>query len=396
MVLVILCLSAGAVAVAVAIRRHATAFLVVVAVAAVGGLVLGLRGSPWVAAKGLATASPIVLLAGLAGSAVIADAAARARGVRTLAALSGAVVSLFALVGGVLWSNALAYHEVWLAPRAQLAELERIGERFAGDGPALMTEYEPYGVRHFLRRLDAEGASELRRRPVPLVDGRLAGKGEYVDLDQIALPALLVYETLVLRRSPTESRPPAPYRLIWQGSWYEVWQRRASEVVRLHMPLGGTLQPGGVPACRQVAAVAAVGDLATVLRPANVVVPLDRTTVDVPRAARYRVWLAGSVRGSVHVSVDGRPAGEATTQLQNAGQWLELDAIRLARGAHRIHVTHSSSWLRPGTGGVHLPLGPLLFQPLAPTSLLKHPIAASLCGRRLDWLESIGGSTSSR
>ena len=32
----------------------------------------------------------------------------------------------------------------------------------AGDGPALETDYDPYGARHFLRKLDAEGASELR------------------------------------------------------------------------------------------------------------------------------------------------------------------------------------------------------------------------------------------
>ncbi len=65
----------------------------------------------------------------------------------------------------------LGYSAVWVAPRAQLAELEQIGKLYAGDGPALMTEYQPYGVRHFLRKLDAEGASELRVRPVPLVDG---------------------------------------------------------------------------------------------------------------------------------------------------------------------------------------------------------------------------------
>ena len=56
-----------------------------------------------------------------------------------------------AIAGGVLWSNVLAYHDVWLAPRPALAELASIGDRFAGDGPTLMTEYQPYGVRHFLR-----------------------------------------------------------------------------------------------------------------------------------------------------------------------------------------------------------------------------------------------------
>ena len=45
------------------------------------------------------------------------------------------VLVLAALVGGVAWSNALASSDARLAPRGQLAELESIGERFAGDGP---------------------------------------------------------------------------------------------------------------------------------------------------------------------------------------------------------------------------------------------------------------------
>jgi hypothetical protein len=36
-----------------------------------------------------------------------------------------AVVVAAAIAGGVLWSNALAYHEANLAPRDRLAELER-------------------------------------------------------------------------------------------------------------------------------------------------------------------------------------------------------------------------------------------------------------------------------
>ena len=69
--------------------------------------------------------------------------------------------------------GALAYRDVNLAPRDQLAELETIGHRIAGQGPTLMTEYQPYGVRHFLRDADPEAASELRRRQVPL---RAAGR----------------------------------------------------------------------------------------------------------------------------------------------------------------------------------------------------------------------------
>ena len=114
-----------------------------------------------------------------------------------------------------------------LAPRGQLAELEAIGERYAGDGPALMTEYQPYGVRHFLRRLDPEGASELRRRPVPLRDGRLLGEGrDGADRRVRARGAA---------RLP-DARPPAlragrhpalAVPLVERGRYYDVWQRPA-------------------------------------------------------------------------------------------------------------------------------------------------------------------------
>ena len=74
-----------------------------------------------------------------------------------------------------------------------------------------MTEYQPYGVSHFLRRLDPEGASELRRRQVPLRDGRLLGKGETAPIDAFAPDALLVYRTLVLLRSGPGGIPPPPF-----------------------------------------------------------------------------------------------------------------------------------------------------------------------------------------
>ena len=69
-----------------------------------------------------------------------------------------ALVLTAAVAGGVIWSNALAYHTVNLGPRDQLAELEEIGEEFAGQGPTLMTEYEPFGARYFLRDTDPESA----------------------------------------------------------------------------------------------------------------------------------------------------------------------------------------------------------------------------------------------
>jgi hypothetical protein len=197
-------------------RRRLAAPLVYVAASVVGAGVVLVLGSPWLGAKALAVASPAVLFA-----AVLAGASALSVGRR----VEGSIV-LAAIAVGVLWSNVLAFGETSLAPRAQLAELERIGERFAGQGPALMTEYQPYGVRHFLRGLDPEGSSELRRRPVPLRDGRVLGKAEYADLAAFAPDAVSLYRTLVLRRVPPVSRPPAEYVLAWRGRYYDVWQRR--------------------------------------------------------------------------------------------------------------------------------------------------------------------------
>src|SRR5262249_53379729 len=147
----------------------------------------------------------------------------------------------------------LAYRDVDLAPRGQLAELEGIGDRIAGQGPTLITEYEPYAARHFLRDAAPESVSELRRRRIPLRSGGTVRKGHSADTDQPDLEALLVSRTLVVRRSPTQSRPPSPYRLVARGPSYGVWQRPpvAARPVA-HMPLGSPLDPTGVPRCARL------------------------------------------------------------------------------------------------------------------------------------------------
>ncbi len=200
-VLVGVALAACAYGVVVACRRRAWRLLSLFATAVVGALVFHVSSGPWIEAKALATASPVVLVLALVGGATLVESGRRIEGALVLAAL----------VGGVAWSNVLGASDAHLAPRGQLAELEAIGDRYAGDGPALMTEYQPYGVRHFLRRLDPEGASELRRRPVQLRDGRLLSKGETAPIDAFAPEALLVYRTLVLLRSGPGGIPPSPF-----------------------------------------------------------------------------------------------------------------------------------------------------------------------------------------
>ena len=241
--LIAVVVAAALLGIVLAWRRGANGLLIYMCGATLGCFVIVSFGSPWVDAKALATASPAFVLAGLAASGAVIESGRRIEG----------LLVVVAITGGVLWSNALAYQDVTLAPRDRFAELEQIGDRFAGQGPALMTEYEPYGVRHFLRRLDPEGASELRRRLVPLRNGESLEKLQPADIDEFQLGGLMVYRTLVLRTSPVESRPPSPFKLVRQYRFYDVWQRPdATSGVIEHLPLGDALHPTSIARCRDV------------------------------------------------------------------------------------------------------------------------------------------------
>lgn len=384
------------------------------AASATGGcLVFAGLGSPWVGAKALAIASPAFVVAALSGCAAVF---ARGRRVEAL-------VAALAVAGGVLASNALAYHEVNLAPRDQLAELEHIGKRFAGQGPTLMTEYQPYGVRHFLRNADPEGASELRRRIVPLRDGTSLDKGAFADIDLFQLDALLTYRTLVLRRSPVGSRPPSPYRLVWSRRYYEVWQRpeAAQPSILEHLPLGDRLRAAAKPSCRAVrrlARVAAGGLLAATPSPPTIVVHLSRTRsprtweadrrdpsvlypveagtleadVQVPVSGRYEIWLRGSFRGRLELSVDGTLVKAARQQLNYAGHYTSLGELELSRGWHGMNLHYGGPDLGPGSGGHPWDFGPLVLKRTAANarvSYLAPTDAVRLCGRTLDWVEAL-------
>jgi hypothetical protein len=412
--LLLVATAAGVAGVGLALIRRAKGLLLGLAGALLGAIVFVVFGAPWLGGKALAVGSPFVLLAAAAGSAgAIADRALLPRRAAGFI-VAAASVAAAAVVAGVAWSNTLAYHDVDLAPYSQLAELGRIGARFAGEGPALMTEYQPYGVRHFLRRLDPEGVSELRRRPIVLRGGRTAAKSEYVDVDRVRLDDLLVYRTLVLRRSPSASRPPAPYRLAWEGRWYQVWQRDAGPLVAEHRPLGDAIEPGAPAPCSLVRRLASLGRVAAYTRPVNLAWKLDVDTlprgwtrqpggavvptrggtlsldIAVPSSGRYTLWLGGSIRGRLAVHLNGARIGSVSRRLQNAGQWLELGTGAIPAGTQRVTISVSLPSLRPGTGGGGFPLGPLLLQPAGSSRFLEPSRSRALCGRNLDWVEALG------
>ena len=253
-------------------------------------LAIALVGSPWVDGKAFATVSPVLLFAAFLAC-VWAWSERRFILGAGVAALLGA---------GVVWSNALAYNEANLAPREQLAELEEIGEMLEDEGPVLMTEYQPYGVRHFLREADPEGASELRRRTVPLADGSTLDKGLWADTDDFSADAFEPYKALVLRRSPEQSRPPGDFELKRKGEYYEVWTRDPGVTTAAErLPLGQGRSPVAEPECADVRALAKGFPGGTLLAAeSGKPVFLDGTSgvVDV-QGGPHSVWLEGSVRG---------------------------------------------------------------------------------------------------
>jgi hypothetical protein len=387
---------------------------------ALGGAVLGcasiaIFGSAWVAAKSYAIVSPFALLFAFIGLAYLARLRA--------GPVAAAVAAL--LAAGVLWSNVLGYGGVSLGPRSQLGELETIGKRFAGFDPALMTEYQPYGARYFLRAMAPEAASELRRRTIALSDGAALEKGEQADIDRFAPAAIFVYRALVLRRSPSASRPPAAYRLAWQGGFYDVWIRPAAATPPLeYLSLGDELDPAAVPKCaevRRLAEVAVAGGGHLVAAPArrplafaldqarrsgglartslgsSYLAPLGRAgalalPVEVPAGGTYDVWLGGSMRPEAELTVDGHAVGSLRQQLNPPGNYLDFGLVRLGGGRHLVSLEISGPDLRPGSAGTDGVIGPLVLVRHGASPPLRRVSphgASSLCRKPWDWIEAV-------
>jgi hypothetical protein len=400
-ILIAVVLVAGLAGLALALRARQYGLPIYALASVTAAAATAAVGSPWVDAKAFAMASPALLLVALSAVAICFEHGRRVE----------AVIAAAAIVGGVAWSNVLAYHEVWLAPYDKLSELEAIGERIGDQGPTLMTEYEPYGVRHFLREADPEGASELRRRTVPLRDGRVLGKGEVADIDQFDLSGLLEYRTLVLRRSPLASRPPSVFRVIWEGRYYEIWQRTdAAAPIVEHVALGDGGAPAAIPRCGEILRLARragpAGRLAAVVRSRPVVIHpaaggrifLDDAlsisqTFDLPVAGSYGAWVGSEFRGRVQLSVNGDGVGEARHELEPE-QFTLIDERRLPAGRNAVQLDYGGPDLRPGSGGrPWFGLGPLVFSrstAARPVLYVRAQDARSLCGRSLDWVEAIG------
>jgi len=416
-VLIALVVIGALLAIAIAWRRRGYGLLAYAATALVGSSIFWLGGSPWIGGKALAIASPLCLALALAGAGWVFESGRRVE----------AVLAIGAIVFGVAWSDALAYHDVFLAPNARLVELEAIGQKFAGQGPTLETDYDPYGARHFLRKMDAEEPSELRVRPVELRVGGELQIGASADLDEITLPAVLVYRTLVVRASPAASRPPSIYQPVAAGRYYEVWQRPVSggPTILEHLSLGDRFHAAAVPNCADVLRLARLagptGRVAAVVRPPNLAVDLDgsppgapggfgetaglaypdgqatyRVSYTATAAGAYDIGVDGSWRSLLQLFVDGHEVAEAR-QVQNwPSEYEPLATVRLTKGTHVVTLHYTGPDIHPGSAGAgadgYFGLGPLVIGrtgPDLPVTYVAPSNARTLCGKTLDWVEAV-------
>lgn len=404
-----------------AVRRRAWALPLFVLPALLVALYAQQTGELWLAAKALAVASPSVIVGAFAGSAAAygwvrrdepdTDVSTFLRGL----AATGAVLVAF----GVLWSNGLGYHGVWLAPKDELGELADIGEEFAGQGPALMTEYSPFGARHFLRTLDAESASELRVNGIPMRDGSKLDKGQSIDVGAFAPSTIDAYPILVLRRSPYATRPPANYTLVRPGRYFDTWRRDPDRgsVVADAPDLQGGPSAAFCQAITDLAAGAAADDvLVGAMAVPSVTVPLDagplpdgwfatrngavapvsdgsvsaRFTVD--HRGDYTLWAAGSYAGRLDVEIDGARVFDGHSVIHADPALVHpLSSVTLEPGEHEVTARYWQPPVLPGSGAGPFSLGPLIVSETsgADTTLVEvgPGEAGRLCSLPLQWAE---------
>jgi hypothetical protein len=338
-ILVALALAAAVVGVGNVVRSGWYALAGWFALMIVLWLLLSTYATTWADAKTLMLTSPVVMLMAWAGIAAL-----RASPLRIAAPLVA-----FVLLGGVLASDALQYHSSNLAPTARYEELASINTRFAGTGPTLFTDFDEYAL-YELRDMDVGGPDFAY--PPPALAGAAGGYGRPVVLDRIAPAALAAYPLIVMRRDPTAARPPAAYRLLWQGAYYQVWGRipgapsrgavptGARDTQFVNVPLARTVRPPGWALSRKGIVMGGAGTLSA--------------TFILAHGGAWELWLKGDVMRALTVRIDGLTLGTLGGQLD--GNSLVVNALtplrtRLGAGRHTLTITRPGADLAPGDGG---------------------------------------------
>ncbi len=394
------------------LRTRVLAFAGWVALMLAAWLAVRSYATTWVAAKSLMLTSPVVVLMAWAGLGATRTRTGAGRS-RLLAPLLA-----IALAGGVLASDVAQYHVTNLAPTARYEEMASLNGRFSGRGPTLFSDFDEYSM-YQLRDLDIGGPDFVF--PPGALAGLAHGYGAPVELDRASPSALSAYPLIVSRRDPSATPPPSAYRLLWQGTYYQVWGRRpAAPAAVAHVVPSGAL----ARQCARIGRLAqiATGDRATLIAarsptlvripPAGATYPKGwghqrqglvmrragrlSATFSLPFGGTWNVWLQGQIMPTVRVSVDGRSLGAIGGQL--GGNSLVPDTMTplqapLAAGTHRLSVTLGGLNLAPGDGGSAI-LDAIFLAPAAVPARQLVRVAPdgdwrTLCGHAYAWIELV-------
>jgi hypothetical protein len=294
---------------------------------------------------------------------------------------AGGWLAALTVAAGVLYGNALIYHDTTLAPGARYHDLAAIGSRYGGQGPALDPSFDEY-AEFFLRGehgtslVDPANFKLEVRRSVPSPPG---GQSFSWDLNQLVFGFVQSFPLIVEPRSPTSSRAPSNYDLVERTRYYDVWRRdRPASTVIEHFPLSSLPHERTQHYCRRVVevargagagaeiayaqtATAAVTNLTQGTRPsywrelgpgtvAARGAGVAQMTVKLPVTGRYSLWLQGSVGRPVAIYVDGRRVTSVGYEERYPDQFLLLREVRLSAGTHTVRVVRGNGSLHPGSG----------------------------------------------
>lgn len=367
------------------------------------------RASPYAQGKLIAMSSPFVVLVALAGLLSIR------KGRLSILGLGGTL----ALCLGILASDALAYAHDRVAPTAQIEAMSAVAKRFAGQGLVLWNENEEY-TKYFARETRIDGPYEPFTPYQVQLLSPTSFYGRYFDLDEQTLASIERYPIIVMRRSPSASRPPANYRLAYENAYYQAWKRTARPIVLMHLPLQRTYSsfaPVPCTALRSMVKSAPQGarlaiaippeeayfEVASDLRrwgtwpasaeqPGGVVTDTGghaEGTVRVSQAGEYKVWVQGDFPRPVQAEVDHRTVGSVSGS-NTHGEWLQAGEVKLSAGSHVLGVTKGAGhrYFGPGEWGVGA-IGAIALRATRPERLVSIPLSRyrSICGVQADWVE---------
>lgn len=384
-------------------------------------LIVAPRSSVYYDAKTYVAVAPALGLATVAGLAW----AVRRGGVARVAGLVAAGL----LAAGVIASDAYVYSGVWITPRYRFDELARVADRTKGQGPLLVNEFEEFAP-YILR--DSEPWIDYGFRN-PSVHKGYFPQHRGLDPDDYTLRRLARFRYILVRKDPYGSRPPSNYAPVMETTRYRLWRRTGPQPA-FHVPLGSDGFHGAATLeCRRgrprnAYARFAFGlarrfhlPLRAALGPPKPIVAVEpgnwidyrvirmfrprysisafggsaSQSVDV-RPGRYEVWIQGTMGPGVEIweRPTDQPTfgkvGTASDDVGTATQWHPVNVAPFESRA-QVHTTQPGhAWWRAGAKHANV-IGRVVLtregQEVARVIDLPSERAASLCGRRLDWIE---------